>query len=263
MDELDISGKRYISTRRAAREHGYHSDYMGQLIRGKKVAGQKVGRAWYIEEDSLNIYLGKTLAPAQAPAATPAPIAEVAAAVSAPADSLVIEEPAPAFVPEPQPVVEIIKVAVPEPAVVQEPAADIAEEIKEEAQPIVVRIQPQAVAPAHEPAEQKIYHAPLYMQQEARIPVRTPIHPVQAVQETGGLRYAADDSLAPVVTRMPQAYAPKPAQAKHQPGTFPYISLSIVGVVAILAAVFASNFVSATIVSGQGEAATVNYAIHW
>ena len=51
MDELEISGKRYISTRRAAREHGYHSDYMGQLIRGKKVAGQKVGRAWYIEED--------------------------------------------------------------------------------------------------------------------------------------------------------------------------------------------------------------------
>ncbi len=41
MDELEISGKRYISTRLAAKEHKYHADYIGQLIRAKKILGQK------------------------------------------------------------------------------------------------------------------------------------------------------------------------------------------------------------------------------
>ena len=59
MDELEISGSRYISARRAAREHNYHSDYIGQLIRSSKVLGQKVGRSWYVEERSLLAYLDK------------------------------------------------------------------------------------------------------------------------------------------------------------------------------------------------------------
>ncbi len=59
MDELEISGKRYISTRRAGREHQYHADYIGQLIRGGKIQAQKVGRSWYVDEDSLAEYLGK------------------------------------------------------------------------------------------------------------------------------------------------------------------------------------------------------------
>lgn len=58
MDELQISGKRYISSRRAAQEHGYHADYIGQLVRGGKVAGQKVGRSWYVDAASLAAYLG-------------------------------------------------------------------------------------------------------------------------------------------------------------------------------------------------------------
>lgn len=57
MDELEISGKRYISTRRAAKDHKYSSDYIGQLIRGKKVIGQKVGRSWYVDAESLANYL--------------------------------------------------------------------------------------------------------------------------------------------------------------------------------------------------------------
>ena len=57
MDEVEISGKRYISSRRAAKEHHYHSDYIGQLIRAKKIAGTKVGRAWYVDEESLKAYL--------------------------------------------------------------------------------------------------------------------------------------------------------------------------------------------------------------
>ena len=59
MDELEISGRRYISSRRAAKEHKYHSDYIGQLIRGGKVEGQKVGRAWYVDAESLATYLSK------------------------------------------------------------------------------------------------------------------------------------------------------------------------------------------------------------
>lgn len=65
MDELEILGKRYISTRRAAKDNKYHSDYIGQLIRAGKVEGQKVGRSWYVGADSLADYLGK-----EAPAKT-------------------------------------------------------------------------------------------------------------------------------------------------------------------------------------------------
>lgn len=66
MDELEISGRRYISSVRAAKEHKYHSDYIGQLVRGGKVVGQKVGRAWYVDADSLAEYLGKEV-PARGP----------------------------------------------------------------------------------------------------------------------------------------------------------------------------------------------------
>ena len=59
MDELEISGKRYISSRRAAKQYKYHPDYIGQLIRGGKVVGTKVGRAWYVEAESLATYLGQ------------------------------------------------------------------------------------------------------------------------------------------------------------------------------------------------------------
>jgi len=57
MDELQISGRRYISSRRVAKENGYHTDYIGQLIRGGKVKGQKVGRAWYVDADSFYSYI--------------------------------------------------------------------------------------------------------------------------------------------------------------------------------------------------------------
>ena len=59
MDELQISGKRFISSRQLAREHGYTADYLGQLIRGGKVSGQKVGRAWYVDAASFDAYLGE------------------------------------------------------------------------------------------------------------------------------------------------------------------------------------------------------------
>jgi hypothetical protein len=57
MDELVLEGKKHISARRAAKEHGYASDYIGQLIRSGKIKGQKVGKAWFVEEESLSSYL--------------------------------------------------------------------------------------------------------------------------------------------------------------------------------------------------------------
>ncbi len=257
MDELEISGKRYISTRRAAREHGYHSDYMGQLIRGKKVAGQKVGRAWYIEEDSLNIYLGKALAPISkaapvaAPTATPAP---------APVEYLAADLPAPVVAPEPQGVVEVPASAPVAPAPVERIV------IKEEPRPVVLHTVQKIAEPAYaQPIIQQIHHTP-YTEGGVR---HVPIHiPAVAVQEMGGLRYAADDApTLPVVTRMPvpnpHPHTPVPYPPAQQPNRFPYISLSLVGMLVVLATAFASNFISATVVSEQGKAATVQYAIHW
>jgi hypothetical protein len=61
MDSLEIEGKEYISAKRAAREHSYTMDYIGQLIRGGKLVGKKVGRAWYVEQDSLTSYLNSLL----------------------------------------------------------------------------------------------------------------------------------------------------------------------------------------------------------
>lgn len=56
MDSLEIEGKEYISARRAGKEHGYTSDYIGQLIRKGSLEGKKVGRAWYVSVDSLSAY---------------------------------------------------------------------------------------------------------------------------------------------------------------------------------------------------------------
>lgn len=271
MDELEISGKRYISTRRAAREHGYHSDYMGQLIRGKKVAGQKVGRAWYIEEDSLNVYLGK--APAVVAVTTPeAPAPATVEAAPAPVERLIIEEPAVvAAVPQPT----VVPVSVPDVVAHVEPQPMAP--VQESVQP-VVHMAP-VVAPVLAPAAaQQVFVEPVShlqpvvspIEQETHIPIHTPASPALHMQEMGGLRYAADDSPSiPLVARMPQT----PAQAQmytreavHTPratSQFPYVSLSIVAVLTLVAATFASNFVSATIVSEQGKAATVHYAIHW
>ncbi len=266
MDELEISGKRYISTRRAAREHGYHSDYMGQLIRGKKVVGQKVGRAWYIEEGSLNAYLG--VAPQ-----TPEPVAAVAPVEApvtpAPVERLVIEEP---IIQDVQPVQSIQEVAQPvqvapvvEPVVAQ-PVQPV--EVEQPAQVRAIYNEPHTPVAHAAPVQNVSYAAPIQTQ-EVELETRIPIHTQLEVETVGGLRYADDDTPSiPVVSRMPAqpqyAYAPyaesEPARAPRQ---IPYVTLSIVGVIAIVASVFASNFVSATIVAEEGKSASVQYSIHW
>lgn len=52
-DTLILEGKTYVSSRRAAEVTGYATDYVGQLCRNGKVTARRVGRSWYVEEDSL------------------------------------------------------------------------------------------------------------------------------------------------------------------------------------------------------------------
>ena len=62
MDEgFFLEGKQYISAKRAARETGYTSDYIGQLCREGYIKGTIFERARFIEEESLYRYQKKVL----------------------------------------------------------------------------------------------------------------------------------------------------------------------------------------------------------
>jgi len=49
-----IDGKEYISSDRAAKLVGYTKDYVGQLARAGKIRSKRIGRSWYIEEESIS-----------------------------------------------------------------------------------------------------------------------------------------------------------------------------------------------------------------
>ncbi len=53
MDELTLEGKKYLSSKRAAKITGYAKDYIGQLCREGRVTARLVGRGWYVLEDSI------------------------------------------------------------------------------------------------------------------------------------------------------------------------------------------------------------------
>ena len=54
MEVVIFEGKEYTKASVLAARFRYTSDYLGQLCRGKKVDARLVGRAWYINLDSLN-----------------------------------------------------------------------------------------------------------------------------------------------------------------------------------------------------------------
>lgn len=58
MDELEVGGKKYISSKRASEITAYAKDYIGQLARAGKVPGTRFGRAWFVDEEALLRYLG-------------------------------------------------------------------------------------------------------------------------------------------------------------------------------------------------------------
>jgi hypothetical protein len=60
MDEIVVTGKTYLSSKKAAKTYHYATDYIGQLCRAGKVDCQRFGRAWYVNADSLTEYAGTT-----------------------------------------------------------------------------------------------------------------------------------------------------------------------------------------------------------
>lgn len=58
MEELDIQGKKYISSKRASEITGYAKDYVGQLARAGKVPATRVGRSWYVDESAIQEHAG-------------------------------------------------------------------------------------------------------------------------------------------------------------------------------------------------------------
>ena len=54
--EIYFQGKKFISSKRAALLCEYSQDYVGQLIRSKKIEAQMVGRSWYVSERSVLNY---------------------------------------------------------------------------------------------------------------------------------------------------------------------------------------------------------------
>lgn len=54
--EIQVDGKTYVSSKRAAEITGYAQDYVGQLARKGLIDAKKVGGLWYVEMDSLTSY---------------------------------------------------------------------------------------------------------------------------------------------------------------------------------------------------------------
>lgn len=55
-DTVSISGKEYISSKRAAELSGYAQDYIGQLARKALIDAQRIGGLWYVSLESLYGY---------------------------------------------------------------------------------------------------------------------------------------------------------------------------------------------------------------
>jgi|SRR5665213_1659627 len=58
-EEMQIEGKTYISSKRAAQLSGYAQDYIGQLARKALIDARRIGGLWYVSMDSLEAYKKK------------------------------------------------------------------------------------------------------------------------------------------------------------------------------------------------------------
>lgn len=56
METVTQNGKTFVKASSIARELGYTSDYVGQLCREKHVDCERVGRAWFVNEESIKKY---------------------------------------------------------------------------------------------------------------------------------------------------------------------------------------------------------------
>ena len=48
-----IEGKEFVSSERASKLVGYTKDYVGQLARAGKIEAKRIGRSWYISQNSI------------------------------------------------------------------------------------------------------------------------------------------------------------------------------------------------------------------
>ena len=53
METINSNGTLYAKASILANRHHYTTDYIGQLCRQGKIDAQVVGRAWYVNEESL------------------------------------------------------------------------------------------------------------------------------------------------------------------------------------------------------------------
>src|SRR3989344_3772209 len=56
-DEIFFNGIRYLSSTQAAQNSGLNPDYVAQLCRGNKIYGRRIGRNWYVSDESLSSFL--------------------------------------------------------------------------------------------------------------------------------------------------------------------------------------------------------------
>lgn len=63
-DTITLDGKKYISSKRAAKMGGYTKDYIGQMCRSGKLKAKLIGRNWYILESSLMSHTNKGISKA-------------------------------------------------------------------------------------------------------------------------------------------------------------------------------------------------------
>jgi len=283
MDELEISGKRYISTRLAGKEHKYHSDYIGQLIRGGKVVGQKVGRSWYVEAESLAAYLGQ-----ETSASAPAPKMKVERVVKQPR----AKTPAPALV---EMLVEPEVSEEPEETEeeISTPPEDSEQEIEE---PVLMTFpapgklmpRPLQMDMKHSSAkrhELKAAPAKKITQRETRIEERTEEeeHVRLTLISTPPLRYISDEKPAAFPEIREQESATRHTEEEVQPFRtspaatlrseqavkrgfrarllLPVLTVLVIGcLVFVLAAMLSAYLISTTTIK-NGEAASTNYSL--
>jgi len=55
-NELNIQGKKYMSSKRLAEITGYTNDHIARLCRHGKISGQKVGKTWFANLEELSTY---------------------------------------------------------------------------------------------------------------------------------------------------------------------------------------------------------------
>lgn len=239
MDELQISGKRFISSRRIARDNGYTSDYIGQLIRGGKVVGQKVGRAWYVDAISFESYLGEegvSVHPAHTLAAEPV------VAIKVPEEKIIepvkIVEPVKIKeIPEPPaPVEEVAEEKIPEPVVVAEK--------KEESHYV-----PLHIVKAEVPAGLRYYS-------DDR-PSLPQIREVHTEKSEPWVAYPTEETKG---TSGDIVFTPHPS---HRTRPLNVVGFATLGIAVFIVSAVISSFMSLDLSIEAGNTASAAYSLHW